>query len=206
MYARSTTIKADLQKLEQGIAYVRDEVQPAVTAMDGCSGLSLLVDRDTGQCIVTTSWATEEALAASREGVRTLRERGAEVMGGEPSVDEWEVAVMHRDHNAPEGACCRVGWIQMDAAEMDRILDNYRENVVPKIEALDGFCSLSMLIERSTGRACGTQTYESRAALEASRDAAAQIRSGSTATMGVQFTDIAEFDLVIHHLRVPELV
>ena len=206
MYARSTTIKADHDKLEAGIAYVRDEVEPVIASMDGCAGLSMLVDRESGRCIVTTSWETEEALAASRQGVQALRERGAEVMGGSPTVDEWEVAVMHRDHTAPEGACCRVGWIQMDPASIESNLQGYRENVVPRVEALDGFCSMSMLVDRTTGRCCGTQTYESPETLAASRDEAAKIRERSIETMGVTFTEVAEFDLVIHHLRVPELV
>jgi quinol monooxygenase YgiN len=206
MYARSTTIQADQDKIEQGIAYVRDEVQPAVTSMDGCVGLSLLVERQTGRCIVTTSWESAEALAASAAGVRPVRERGAEIMGGEPTVDEWEVAVMHRAHDAPDGACCRVGWIQMDPSAVDANMESYRANVVPQIEAFDGFCSLSMLVDRATGRACGTQTFASRADLEKSRDAAAQLRARSMETMGITFTDVAELDLVIHHLRIPELV
>ncbi len=32
------------------------------------------------------------------------------MMGGQPEVKEWEIAVLHRVHHAPEGACCRVLW------------------------------------------------------------------------------------------------
>src|SRR5215217_8175489 len=56
MYARSTTIHGDPGSVDATTAYVRDEVMPAVRDMDGCVGLSMLTDSDTGRCIVTTSW------------------------------------------------------------------------------------------------------------------------------------------------------
>src|SRR4051794_27159997 len=59
MYARSTTIHGDPGAVREGIAYVHDEVMPVLRAMDGCVGLSMLADRDSGRCIVTTSWRDE---------------------------------------------------------------------------------------------------------------------------------------------------
>ena len=63
-------------------AYVRDEVMPTVREMDGCVGLSMLADRDTGRCIVTTSWRDEAALHSSADDVRPSAERTAELLGG----------------------------------------------------------------------------------------------------------------------------
>ena len=71
----------------------------------------MLCDRSSGRCIVTTSWDSEESMSASRDAVRAMRERTADTMGGQFEVQEWEIAVLHRAHQAPEGACCRVTWI-----------------------------------------------------------------------------------------------
>ena len=64
MYARSTTIQTEPAAIDAGIAFARDEVIPSVRAVDGCVGISLLVDRQSGRCIFTSAWETEEALRA----------------------------------------------------------------------------------------------------------------------------------------------
>ena len=58
MYARSTTIQAQPLSVDIGIAHVRDVVMPALGEMDGYVGMSLLVDRQSGTCIATSSWET----------------------------------------------------------------------------------------------------------------------------------------------------
>ena len=65
MYARSTSIRGNLSNLDAGIAYVRDEVMSSVKQTDGCVGLSLLADRESGRCIVATSWVDEQAMRAT---------------------------------------------------------------------------------------------------------------------------------------------
>src|SRR3712207_9510171 len=120
MYARTTTVQADPQRIDAGIAHVRDEVMPAVQSMPGCMGVSMLCDRASGRCIVTTSWDSEESMSASREGVRAMRQKAVDVLGGQFDVQEWEIAVLHRAHQAPEGACCRVTWTRGDPARIDR--------------------------------------------------------------------------------------
>src|SRR4051794_2481608 len=68
MYARTNTVLADPKAIDEGIANVRDEVMPLVQGMDGFIGLSMLADRNSGRCIVTTAWRTEEAMHASEQG------------------------------------------------------------------------------------------------------------------------------------------
>ena len=206
MFARSTTIHGDSANVEAAIAYVSDEIMPTLSDMDGCVGLSMMVDRDTGRCIATTSWETEEEMKASMSRLTEARTRVGELLGGTPEVTEWEVAVMHREHRAHEGSCCRVTWGDIDPAGMDGVVGWYRDTALPTLEAMAGFCSASLFIDRMSGRLCSTARFESREDMTASRDEARTLRdSGSTET-GFHVTDIAEFDLAIAHLRVPELV
>src|SRR5689334_23143565 len=126
MYARSNTMTGNPQAMDDLVAYVRDEVMPLVQGMDGCVGLSMLCDRDSGRCIVTTAWASEEAMRASDQGVRESRARAGEMMGGgAPEVREWEIAVLHRMHEGHDGACARVLWGEIDPAKAQDAMDTF---------------------------------------------------------------------------------
>ena len=206
MYARSTTLQGKPERIDEGIAMVRDEVMPALQAMDGCIGMSMLVDRDTGGAIVTSSWESEEAMRATESSVGPMRDRASQAFGGRPEVKEWEIAVLHRMRPAPDGAAARVTWTQIEPAAVDPMLDYFRMSVLHEIEGLAGFCSASLLIDRGTGQGALAVVYDSRAALQASSDAAARLRSETTNRMEAQLVDVADFDLALAHLRVPETV
>jgi heme-degrading monooxygenase HmoA len=207
MFARTTTVQADPAKIEDGISYVQDEVLPMVQRMDGCIGLSMLADRDSGRCIVTTAWASDGALRASADGVMKSRARAAEVLGGAaPEVAEWEFMLVHRVHPADAGACTRVIWAHRAPGPMDDARDVMRMRIMPHVEELDGFCSLSMLTDPASGRAATAVTYESRAAMDAANERGSMLRAEFAESAGMDITEVAGFDLVIAHLRVPELV
>ncbi|MGY1915882.1 hypothetical protein [Blastococcus sp. SYSU DS0973] len=207
MYARSTTLTADPDRLDAGIAGVRDDVMPAVGDMDGYVGLSMLCDRGSGRCIVTTAWESEEAMAESRDAVQRMREQATEQFGAPPpEVREWEIAAMHRLHPAGDESCARVTWSRVDPATTDRVLDVFRTDLVPRMDEMPGFCSLSLMLDRQTGDNSLTAVYADRRSMEASRQRATYIRDEFRRGLHMSATDVAEFDLVLHHLRVPELV
>ena len=109
-------------------------------------------------------------------------------------------------HEAPDGACTRVTWTRGDPAEMDRAIDTFRMALLPRLEDLEGFCSVSVMVNRDNGMCAIAATYMSRDAMKGSREAVAKMRDEFTQQLGMEVTDIAEFDLVLAHLRVPETV
>ncbi|MDA2894362.1 hypothetical protein PDG61_25880 [Mycolicibacterium sp. BiH015] len=205
MYARSSTIHARSSAIDAGIAYIHDSVWPALTGLDGYIGLSLLVDRLSGRCIATTAWDSEETMTASRPATKDYRDRAAEILGGRPTVDEWEIAALHRDHRSLPGACVRVTWARVDANEADRAIDGFRLATIPALEELDGFCSASLLADRDSGFGVVSVTFDSADAMRRSRGALDELEAASIRD-GVQLLDKCDFDLVLAHLRVPELV
>ncbi len=205
MYARSTTIMARPESLDAGLAEVRDNVMPMITRMEGCIGLSMLVDRSSGRCIVTSAWRSEEAMRATDEELQPIRERVGEMLGGSPQIDEWEIAVLHRDHHSTQGACVRVTWMQVNSADLDRAIDVFRLASLPRAEELAGFCSASLLVDRGSGRVVSSVTYDSVQAMESNREAAAAVRSAGSKDAGAEVLDVGEFELALAHLRVPEL-
>ena len=206
MYARSTTLRIRPDAVTDLTAAVRDEVMPMVTGLDGCIGLSVLCDRDTGRCIVTSAWETDDAMHASAERVGASRERAAQMFGGTPEVQEWEIAVLHRAHRAGDGACARVAWTRTDPANLDRVIDAYRESLMPWWEETPGFCSNSLMVDRRDGRCASAVVFDSHEAMAHTRDQFTTLREEFVARMSMQIDEVAEFDLALAHLRVPETV
>jgi heme-degrading monooxygenase HmoA len=206
MFARTTTLRVNPQALDDLVAMVRDEVMPMITQLDGCVGLSLLVGRDAGRAIATSAWETEEAMQASAEQVRASRERAAEQLGATIEVEEWEIAVLHRAHRIGDGACARVVWTRTDPGNVDRVIDAYRDSLMPWWEQTQGFCSNSLLVDRGQGRGSSTVVFESRDAMAHTRDQFTTLREEFVRSMGMEVLEVAEFDLALAHLRVPETV
>jgi len=204
MYARSTTITGRPEAINRCVGYIRDEVQPALTAMEGCLGLSMVVDRLSGRCIATSAWESEESMLFSGESVMDYRARAAEILGGEAEVDRWDVDLMHRAQHAGPNACCRIVWARPQ--DIPVMLDRFRSTLLPQIESFAGFCSVSLFVDRLERRICTTTTFDSTAALDASRKSAALLRAHASRETGVEFLQVGEFDLALAHLRVPELV
>ena len=206
MYARSTTMRVRAEAVDDLIAAIRDEVMPMVTQLDGCVGLSVLSDRDTGRCIVTSAWETAGAMHASAERIRASREQAAARFGAAPEVQEWEIAVLHRAHRAGDGACARVTWARTDPAELDRLTAAYRESLMPWWEETAGFCSNSLMVDRRDGRCTSAVVFENREAMAYTRDQFTTLREEFASRMGTEILEVAEFDLALAHLRVPETV
>jgi heme-degrading monooxygenase HmoA len=208
VYARSTTIQAQPPSIDAGIAHLRDEVMPALREIDGCVGVSLLVDRGSGRCIATTAWENEEAMRASAERIQPIRDQAAQSLGGigSPMVEEWELAALHRDHPSGDGACVRATWVTGDPARMDENIEYYKRAVLPELENLEGFCSASLMIDRERGRAVSCATFDSREAMERNREQSTALKNEKVQEAGVEENDEQEFELALAHLRAPELV
>ncbi len=96
--------------------------------------------------------------------------------------------------------------MRTNKTDLDRGIDIYRTALLPELEKLQGFCSASLLVNRALQRACATSTFDNREAMEATREQSWAIRDAGVRDAGVDVLDVAEYELVLAHLRVPELV
>ena len=205
MYARSTTIQAP-SSIDAGITHMRDTVMPALEDIDGCVGLSLLVDRTSGRCIATSAWQSEEAMRASEESIRPIRDQAAELFGGSAQVEEWEIAAMHREHRSSEGACVRATWVKVGPDQIDQGIDFYKMTILPALEELEGFCSASLLVDRASGRGVASATFDNVEAMQRNKDQLDRIRATGSQEASAEVLDECDFELAVAHLRVPEMV
>lgn len=206
MHARSTTFRDRPGALDAGIALVRDEAMPALLALPGCVGLSMLVHRESGTCIVTTAWEDELAMRASAGAVAPLRKLASQHFDAPPAVHTWEIGLLHRAHATGPGAQARVTWMRMPRRDVDTHLHAFRALLLPRAEHLPGFCSASLLVERLSGRTALTVVYDSEESLGASRQAATELRADVVRRLSSELLDVAEFDVALAHSRVPETV
>jgi heme-degrading monooxygenase HmoA len=207
MYARSSTIHAQPSSMDEGIMHMNEQTMPALMQVPGCIGLSLMVNRDSGLCIATSSWDSEESMRNSAVAAGTLRSMATGRFSGQlDKVDEWDIAVLHREHTAMAGSCVRCSWVQTQMGGMEQLIDTFAHTVMPDLEEMEGFCSASLLVDRMSGRAVSAVAWDSHMAMDANRQRANQLRTHTMARLGSTVMDVQEFDLAIAHLRVPELV
>ncbi|WP_040339826.1 hypothetical protein [Candidatus Blastococcus massiliensis] len=206
MYARSTSFHGDPHRIDDAIHYVRDKAMPALMGMDGYVGVSMLADRGSGRCIITSSWDDVAALHRSATEMRGMRARAADILQSPPELHEWRIALLHRVQASPPGARTRVTWARSDPARLDRTLDAYAETVVPRLADLPGFCSVSVMTDVEQGRSATAVTYVDGATLDGATTHLAPLLEEFSRKLGSEVTDDAPFDLVLAHLRVPETV
>jgi heme-degrading monooxygenase HmoA len=205
VYARTTTMEAIPSSVEAGTAYVRDTVMPLLKGLEGYVGLSLLADRSSGRCITTSAWESEDAMRASAQAVQDVRSRVAEIFGGgTPTIEEWDIAVLHREREAGEGACVRVTWANVNPDQVDVGIEVFRA-ALPAMQELEGHCSASLLVNRATGRGVSSVAYESADAMKRNNAEIDRLKGSVSDDAAAQILDEHDFELVIAHLRVPEL-
>ena len=87
--------------------------------------MSVLADRTSGMCIITTAWQTRDDMHASVSKIRPIRDRTGKILGAAPELEEWEVAAMHRQHGSGTASCARVTWLKVDPM-LDPVRDEPR--------------------------------------------------------------------------------
>ena len=204
MYARSSTFRGRPELIDAGIEFVRSEVLPTMLVMDGCVGLSMLANRETGLCITTSAWHSLDTRTGSELQVSELRTGIGERLGAAAEVEQWEIALLHRDHWSQEGARVRCTWVQ--TAEIDNLIDFTKTTTIPTLDEVSGFCSASLMIDRGTGRGVVAVAFDTADAESSSRGTARSLRQQFISETREQIVDIEQFDLVLAHLHAPELV
>jgi len=205
MYARSTTVQGDPQTLDEAIAYVGEKEFPAITAIPGCIGLSMLADRDSGRVIVSSAWADEEALERSKETVRPMQDRLMQMLKADDAlIQPWDIAVLHREQPSPADARAQVTWSRIAPDHMDTLLNAYRGSMLARLQTLPGFTSLSLVVDRKQGRIVSVTSFDSAATCEQTRKPARAFREEFARAVGARIVDVAEMDVVVAHLHVPD--
>lgn len=200
VHSRTATFQGRPDTIDAGVAYLQNDAVSAILAMPACIGMSVLADRQSGLCIVTTAWETRDAMHASVSKIRPIRERIAKTLGGIAEVEEWEVAAMNRLHSSAHATCARVTWLRVDRADADQVVKDFHDQTLPALRGIRGFCSTSLLVNRERGRVAVSVAYDGPEAMQRR-----MTRSDGKHDVGTDVIVVKDFDLVMPHLRVPDL-
>lgn len=200
VYARTVTYQGRSDTVDRGISFLRNEAVPAILAMPRCIGMSAIAQRSTGLTIVTTAWESREAMNSSVVKIRPIRDKIAKTLEGSVEIEEWRVAAMDRRYDAKTAGCVRVTWLRVQRDAVEDFIHDFTTVSVPALRSLRGYCSASLLINPEWGRAAVTVAYESAEAAE--RRLA---RADGRHQLGTDISNTKDFDLVMPHLRVPDL-
>ena len=92
MHARMFVIQAAPDRLEEGIRQLQER-SADVRALPGFEHGHLLVDRQRGELVTITLWASEQAMNEAQPRAREILGGAVQAMGGEvPAPTQYEVA------------------------------------------------------------------------------------------------------------------
>ena len=93
-----------------------------------------------------------------------------------------------------------------DPSQVDGGIEIFKTSVLPELEDLEGFCSASLMVNRATGQAVSSVTFDSRDAMERNRANATALKNATMSGAGATELGEGEFDLALAHLRAPEMI
>ena len=200
VFARTVKYQGRSDTVDRGISFLRDEAVPTILAMPRCIGMSAIAQRSTGLCIVTTAWESREAMNSSVVKIRPIRDKIAKTLEISVEIEEWRVAAMDRRYDAKAAGCVRVTWLRVSRDEVEDFIQDFTAISLPALRSIRGYCSASLLVNPEWGRAAVTVAYDGPEA--ADRRLA---RTDGRHQLGNDIIDVKQFDLVMPHLRVPDL-
>ncbi len=95
LYARVSTFEGSPAPMDQLLSEVREVVLPQAKQMEGFKGMIALGDRQSGKTLGITLWESEEAMRASEEVAKQLRQESAEASSEQiAGVERHEVGLI----------------------------------------------------------------------------------------------------------------
>jgi quinol monooxygenase YgiN/limonene-1,2-epoxide hydrolase len=201
MHVRMNMLAGDPAGIGEATRYLEDTVRPHVEAERGNRGLACLVNADLGTCVVASYWDGLDAMTASEQAVQVSRKEVAERLHATVTIEQYEVPVFVRRKRPRAGAGTRLTRLDCAPANIDTVIEEFRNTGVPALMEMDGLCSAHMMIDRATGRCIVATAWDDKAAMAASRTATARLRADVAAVTHLQVRSIEEYTLAFSSVR-----
>lgn len=200
MYVRITTVTG-ASDVEQGVAFIREEVEPELTQQAGFRGISVSGDRSAGLAVVLSLWDTRADLDASESAADKARAGALRVLGGSQSVERYEQLLWETIGEGPHpGAQLVIRGLQVDAGRIDEHLEFFREVVLPEIKSAPGALGVRLLADRDTGQCRVGTVWTDQEARDGFMAGTAE-RQARAESRGVRFTGDTSLEILYAAMR-----
>ena len=196
MYTRLITW-TNATDIDGGIEYLRNTALPLIHQQNGYRGLSATVDRSTGRLHILSIWESEADRDASDGAMGKARDEATEIIGGVMKVEKLENLVSEVVNPPRPGSALMVTPFSMDPATIEENLSFFKNEIVPRIKAAPGFCSLRNMVNRKTGEGYVGTVWVDRAALDKQAEGAAAERRQAASVRGITFGEIGYLEFVL---------
>jgi heme-degrading monooxygenase HmoA len=91
----------------------------------------------------------------------------------------------------------RVSTFTGTSDQVDEAIRQAREDVMPRLEQLDGYRGAYFLVDRENGKSLAVTLWESEEAMSASEEAADTLRSETADALGTQMVGVERYEVAL---------
>jgi hypothetical protein len=205
MHARVAAFEnPDTSRIDDVISAVRDRRGAGEDMIPGALAMIMMVDRSAGKALGVSIFESEEAMRAAEPAFERLGDEiPEELRGRRTSVDRYEVAV----HEVGDDAtAARLSTLGGSPGVVDELVRYAEETILPEARELDGWRGVIALVDRRSGECKLITLWESQQALQASEEAANDLRRRSAEHVGDTIVGVQRFEVPMMYDRAPKLV
>jgi len=204
MYLRATRVQVPPEKVKEAIHDFEANIAPGVRKTSGNIGVGLLVNRQTGESLAISYWDSARSLGASEQTGVDSRVGSARRVSGMQivNVERGEVTLMDRAAAPKVGTMLRLTSATGEIDKLDAGINFVKNKVLPLQKTLKGYRAMVGAVDRQTGRAFVSSTWDSMPDLEASEKAIEPMRAEAAKASGlipetvkIEIFEAAVFDM-----------
>jgi heme-degrading monooxygenase HmoA len=200
VHARVFMLAGDPARIGEVIRHV-EEVRLDIENQRGSRGSVGLVNADLGTCVVASFWESLDAMTSSERAVQLLGRELVERVQGTLTVEHYEVPVLVRRSRPRDGAAAGLSHFDVAPADIDSVIERFRDAGVPALRDTPGFCNAQMMTDRPAGRCIVATAWENVDAMRAGRPDITQLRARVAAGPHMNIRSVEEYSLAFSSMR-----
>jgi quinol monooxygenase YgiN len=197
MYGRLTRIEGTPAEIEEGVSTFEQSVARTARDIPGNVGIVLMVNAAEGKGIGITYWADKQALEASADAMKQVRENATQTAGTKiASVDTGKVLSMERSGEPRTHTFIRLNSLQGRPENIEAARAAYEKDVLPVLKSLSGFRAATMAANDASGKIWVSSVWETAQDREASDAKLTQLRRSTATAAGASDVKVELFESV----------